>query len=40
MNCVVKLDATVKAGCEIWNGEQFQTSTGGRGESPRLKPEQ
>src|SRR5216117_3079657 len=26
MNCVVKLDAnSEKAGCEIWNGEQFQT---------------
>ncbi|MCD6044127.1 MAG: iorB, partial [Burkholderiales bacterium] len=26
MNCVVRLDArSEKAGCEIWNGEQFQT---------------
>src|SRR5439155_2755937 len=26
MNCIVKLEASGKdAGCEIWNGEQFQT---------------
>jgi len=38
MNCVVKLDAN---GCEVWNGEQFQTVDQGRvADVVGMKPEQ